>query len=309
MQTIQENILSLAEELNAVILAHYYQPSEIQEIAHFIGDSLELSKKAQKTDKDIIVFCGVRFMAEAAILLNPLKTVLVPDIMAGCSLESSCKPEDFKNFIKMHPDHIILTYINSSAEVKGMSDIIVTSSNAQKIINQIPKDQKIIFSPDKHLGAHLIKTTGREMVLWNGSCIVHENFSEKELIKLRIRHSDAKIIAHPECPKHLLEYAHHIGSTSSLVKYVQYHKGEKFIVLTEPSILYHMKKISPESTFYSVQAIGENGCESCNQCPFMQMNNLEKLYNCLQTISPKVKIKENIAAKARKALQKMIDMS
>ena len=216
MALLEDKILQLKQELNAVILAHYYQEDDIQDIADFVGDSLDLARKAAKTDAEVIVFCGVKFMAEGAKILNPSKKVLLPDLKAGCSLEDSCPPADFARFKQQHPDHLVVTYINCSAEVKALSDIIVTSTNAEAIIRQIPEDQKIIFAPDRFLGGYLVRKTGRDMVLWNGSCMVHERFSEKELVKLKTRYPDAYIIAHPECPPDILKYAHHTGSTSSL---------------------------------------------------------------------------------------------
>lgn len=305
----EKEILHLKKEKNAIILAHYYQDSEIQDIADYIGDSLELSKKAAQTSADIIVFCGVRFMAEAAYILNPSKKVLLPDYNAGCSLEDSCKAEDFRKFREANPDHISLTYINCSAEVKALSDIIVTSSSAEKIVNSIPKDQPIIFAPDKHLGNYLIKKTGRQMKLWEGTCIVHENFSERELIKIQASHPTAKIIAHPECPDNLLKYADHIGSTSSLLSYTELNNGREFIVLTEPGIIHQMKIKSPDSKFYDVPSISQSGCTSCSNCPYMKLNSLEKLYLCMVNESPEIKLDSTIVVQAKKALDKMIEFS
>ena len=303
---LDAEIQRLKKEKNAIILAHYYQDSEIQDIADFIGDSLELSKKASETEAKMIVFCGVRFMAEAAYILNPRKKVLLPDLKAGCSLEESCQPEDFKKFREKYPDHVAVTYINCSAEVKALSDIIITSSSAEKIINSIPKDKKIIFAPDKHLGNYLIKKTGRDMVLWNGTCIVHENFSERELIRLKTIHPLAKIIAHPECPDNLLQYADHIGSTSSLLNYTKEHNGTEFIVLTEPGIIHQMYKVSPLSTFYDVPSLNKPGCDSCNQCPYMKLNTIEKIYSCMLNESPEIIVEEQTAKKAKLALDRMI---
>jgi len=239
----EEEIHRLRKEMNAVILAHYYQDDEIQDLADYVGDSLELARRAAETKADVIVFCGVRFMAEGAKLLNPEKLVLIPDMKAGCSLEDSCPPDAFKAFKDAHPDHMVVTYINCSAAVKALSDVIVTSSNAEAIIRQIPAEQKIIFAPDKYLGAYLNKKTGRDMLLWNGTCMVHERFSEQELIKLKTRYPEAHIIAHPECPEHLLAHAEHIGSTSSLIRYSAAYPGQSFIVLTEPGILHEMKSV------------------------------------------------------------------
>ncbi len=307
---LEQEILRLKTEMNAVILAHYYQDSEIQDIADYIGDSLELSKKATMTNADIIVFCGVKFMAEAAYILNPSKKVLLPDLNAGCSLEQSCKAQDLGKFREENPEYLCITYINCSAEVKALSDIIVTSSNAEKIINLIPKDQPILFSPDKHLGNYLIKKTGRQMTLWNGSCVVHENFSERELIKIRTNHPNAKIIAHPECPSNLLEYAKdHIGSTSSLLNYVALNNGEEFIILTEPGIIHQMRIKSPNSKFYDIPSINQAGCTSCSNCPYMKLNTLEKLYLCMINQSPEIKLDPTIATKAKISLDKMIELS
>jgi quinolinate synthase len=296
-------------EMNAVILAHFYQEDEIQDLADHIGDSLELARRAQETNADVIVFCGVRFMAEGAKILNPGKLVLIPDMKAGCSLEDSCPPAAFKAFKEQHPDHLVVTYINCSAEVKALSDIIVTSSNAEAIINQIPKAQKIIFAPDKYLGAWLMKKTGRDMLLWNGTCIVHERFSEEELIKLKTHHPQAHIIAHPECPEALLRYAAHIGSTSSLLKYTEANPGKEFIVLTEPGILHQMKKRSPGSVFYPVPGISGGVCVSCNNCPYMKMNTLEKIHRCMVDRSPTLELAPELIARARKPLDKMMEMS
>lgn len=302
-------ITRLRKEMNAVILAHYYQDEEIQDIADFIGDSLDLSRKAASTDADVIVFCGVTFMAEVAKILSPQKLVLLPDMKAGCSLEDSCPPEAFKQFRAQHPDHIALTYINCSAEVKAASDIIVTSSNAEAIINQIPKDQPILFSPDRHLGAYLSRKTGRNMLLWDGSCIVHEQFSERELIKLKTNHPNAYIIAHPECPETILRYAHHIGSTSSLLNFTATHAGKEFIVLTEPGIIHQMRKASPQSTFYEVPGVSDGACASCNNCPFMRLNTLEKVYLAMVNKAPVIDLPEDVRQKAEQSLRRMLEMS
>lgn len=306
---LHAEISRLRKEMNAVILVHYYQDEEIQDLADFIGDSLELSRKAAATNADVIVFCGVKFMAEVAHILSPDKLVLLPDLQAGCSLEDSCQPEAFKRFREQHPDHVALTYINCSAEVKALSDVIVTSSNAEAIIRQIPEDKPILFSPDQHLGRYLMRKTGREMLLWNGSCIVHEQFSERELIKLKTRHPKAHIIAHPECPEALLRYAHHIGSTSSLLKFTETHAGEEFIVLTEPGIIHQMRKFSPGSTFYDVPGASDGGCASCNSCPFMRLNTLEKLYLCMANQSPVITLPEETRQHAEQSLRRMLEMS
>ncbi len=306
---LEDEIARLKRELNAVVLAHYYQDDEIQDIADFIGDSLDLSRKAAATDADVIVFCGVKFMAEVAKILSPDRTVLLPDLDAGCSLEESCPPAMFRAFRAQHPDHLALTYINCSAEIKALSDIIVTSSNAEHIINQIPADQPILFAPDKHLGAYLSRKTGREMLLWEGTCIVHERFSERELVRLKTQHPDAHIIAHPECPEPLLRYAEHIGSTSSLIKFSETHAGDSFIVLTEPGIFHAMKQNSPGSTFYDVPGVSEGGCASCNTCPYMKLNTLEKLYLCMKHQTPEIELSEELMDGARASLTKMLEMS
>lgn len=303
-----EEIRRLCSELNAVILAHYYQDSDIQDIADFVGDSLDLSRKAAETNADVIVFCGVTFMGEVAKILNPHKTVLIPDEKAGCSLESSCPPVAFNYFRQKYPDHLVLTYINSSAAVKSMSDIIVTSSNAEHIINQIPKDKPILFAPDKYLGAYLIKKTGRDMVLWEGTCIVHEQFSERSLIALKTQHPKAYTIAHPECPEHLLRHADHVGSTSSLLRFTGQHPGSEFIILTEPGIIHQMQKLSPGSVFYDVPGT-EGGCTSCNQCPFMKLNTLEKLYLCLKNQTPGLSVSPTLLESAKLPLLRMLEMS
>lgn len=305
----EDEIERLRKEMNAVILAHYYQNDEIQDLADFVGDSLDLARRAAATNADVIVFCGVRFMAEGAKILNPEKLVLIPDMNAGCSLEDSCPPAEFQKFKDAHPDHLVVTYINCSAAIKAMSDIIVTSSNAEAIINQLPLDQKIIFAPDRFLGDYLNKKTGRNMLLWNGSCMVHERFSEEELIKLKVRHSDAVVIAHPECPEHLLRHAKHIGSTSSLLRYTADHPGQSFIVLTEPGILYEMKKRSVGSTFYEVPGISGGACISCNNCPYMKLNTLEKIYHCMQQQSPRIELEKTLMQRARKPLERMLQMS
>lgn len=301
-------ILSLKKEMNAVILAHYYQDGEIQDIADFIGDSLELSRKAAATDADVIVFCGVKFMAEVAKILSPKKKVIIPDRQAGCSLEDACQPAPFKKFRDAHPDHIALTYINCSAEIKALSDIIVTSSSAEKIIAQIPKDQPIIFAPDKYLGGYLARKTGRDMLLWDGTCIVHEQFSEKELVKLKTRQPNALIIAHPECPEPLLKYAHFIGSTSGLLNYTIANAGKEFIVLTEPGILHQMRKKSVGSTFYDVPGT-YGACASCNNCPYMKLNTLEKLYLCMKNGAPEITVPEDTRLAAKRSLDKMLEMT
>jgi quinolinate synthase len=305
---LEAEILRLKREMNAVILAHYYQEGELQDLADFVGDSLDLSRKAAATNAEVIVFCGVRFMAETAKILSPTRTVLLPDIKAGCSLEDACPADRFKAFREAHPDHIALTYINCSAEVKALSDIIVTSSNAEAIVRQIPESQPILFSPDKHLGGYIQRKTGRtNMLLWNGVCIVHDQFSERELVKLQTRHPEARIIAHPECPEALLAYADHVGSTSSLLAHVQGVEGQTFLVLTEPGILHQMRKRAPGNTYIDVP--GMDGSCACNACPYMKLNTLEKLYLCMVNRAPEITVEESVRVRAEAALQRMLTMS
>lgn len=308
---LEEEILNLKKEKNAVILGHYYQNSEIQEISDFIGDSFELSKKAKASTSDIILFAGVKFMAETAKILNPSKKVLVPDLDAGCSLESSCPPKEFEAFRKKHPEHIAITYINCSAEIKALSDIICTSSNALTILSKLPKEQKIIFAPDKFLGGYLNKITGRDMLLWNGSCLVHERFSEMELVKLKVKHANAHIIAHPECPESLLKYASFIGSTSAMLNFTKEKVGEEFIVLTESGIIHQMQKYNQSGKFYTVPYLEKDGitCINCNDCPFMKLNTMEKIYLALKLEDTEILIPEEIRLKAEKSLNKMLELS
>lgn len=303
----QSEILKLKEELNAVILAHYYQQPEIQDIADFVGDSLELSRKAKSTTSDVIVFCGVHFMAETAKILNPDKIVLIPDLEAGCSLAEGCPKDAFETFVKNNPDHIVITYINSTAEVKALTDIVCTSSNAEKIIRQIPDNQKIIFAPDKNLGKYLIKKTGREMLLWEGSCIVHETFSERKIIDLKIRNPKAKVIAHPECEERILMHADFIGSTSKLLQFVKEDEGKEYIVLTETGILHQMKKAAPEKN-YIPAPVNDESC-SCNECPYMKLNTMEKIYLCMKNKFPEIKIDKELRLKALKPIERMLEMS
>jgi quinolinate synthase len=304
---IRDEIAKLKKERNAIILAHYYQKPEIQDLADYVGDSLELSRKAQDTDADVIAFCGVRFMAETAKILSPNKTVVLPDMDAGCSLEDSCPPDKFKAFRAAHPDHIALTYINCSTEVKALSDIIVTSSSAEKILAQIPESQPIIFGPDKHLGGYLSRKLGREMLLWPGVCIVHEAFSETELIKLKAQHPGAPVAAHPECPVHIVEHADYIGSTSGILNFAKTFPGDTLIVATEPHIIHQMEKALPEKTF--IGAPGADGNCNCNICPYMALNTLEKLYTALRDLTPRVEIEEGLRLQAKKSLDRMLDMA
>lgn len=304
---IKAEIDRLRKERNAVILAHYYQTPEIQDIADFVGDSLDLSRKAAETDADVIAFCGVRFMAETAKILSPEKIVILPDMNAGCSLEDSCPPDKFKAFREAHPDHIALTYINCSAAVKALSDIIVTSSSAEKILSQIPMDQKIIFAPDKHLGGYMARKTGRDMLLWPGVCIVHEAFSETELLKLKAKHPDAPVLAHPECPAAILDHADHIGSTSSILAEAKATESDTVIVATEPHIMHQMEKAVPEKTF--IGAPGADGNCNCNICPYMALNTMEKLYVALRDLEPRIEIEESVRIDAQKSLDKMLAMA
>jgi quinolinate synthase len=296
----------LKKEKNAIILAHYYQEPDIQDVADFIGDSLGLAQQAEKTKADIIVFAGVHFMAETAKILNPNKKVLLPDLKAGCSLADSAPPALFKQFRDKYPDHIVISYINCSAGIKALSDIICTSSNAEKIIESLPPEQKIIFAPDKNLGAYLKKKTGRDMVLWNGACIVHEIFSLEKITKLKIRHPKAKVIAHPECEEPVLRVADFIGSTTSLLKYSMTDDAQEFIVATETGILHQMQKESPNKTF--IPAPPENMC-ACNDCPYMKLNTLEKLYLCMEYEEPQIIMDENLMRLAKKPIERMLEIS
>ncbi|MFN3591334.1 MAG: quinolinate synthase NadA [Thermaurantiacus sp.] len=297
-------IARLRSERNAIILAHYYQTPDIQDIADFVGDSLELSRKAAETDADVIAFCGVRFMAETAKILSPQKIVILPDMDAGCSLEDSCPPEEFAAFRRAHPDHLSLTYINCSAAVKGLSDIIVTSSSAETIINALPPTQKILFAPDKHLGAWLARRTGRDMLLWDGTCIVHEAFSETELLKLKALHPEAPVAAHPECPAHILEHADFVGSTSAILKFALASPSETIIVATEPHIIHQMEKAAPGKHF--IGAPGADGKCSCNMCPYMALNTMEKLYLAIRDLEPRIEIDEDLRLRALLPLNRML---
>ncbi len=304
---IREEILKLKKERNAVILAHYYQRPELQDIADFVGDSLELSKKAAATDADVIAFCGVKFMADTAKILSPQKIVVLPDLDAGCSLEDSCPPDKFKAFRAAHPDHIAITYINCSTEVKALSDIIVTSSSAEKILSQIPLDQKIIFGPDKHLGGYIARLTGRDMLLWPGVCIVHEAFSETELIKLKAQHPVAPVAAHPECPPHIIDHADYVGSTSGILQYAKDMPGQTLIVATEPHIIHQMELAIPNKLF--IGAPGADGNCNCNICPYMALNTMEKLYVALRDLEPRIEIEEGLRLAAKKSLDRMLEMA
>ena len=299
-------IQQLKQELNAVILAHYYQEADIQDIADYLGDSLGLSQQAANTDAEVIVFAGVHFMAETAKILNPDKLVLLPDLTAGCSLADSCPPEDFRAFKAKHPDHLIISYINCTAEIKALSDIICTSSNAVKIVNQIPQEQPIIFAPDRNLGRYVSEQTGRDLVLWDGSCIVHETFSEKRIIELKLEHPTAEMIAHPECETPVLRHADYIGSTTALLKYCQQTTSDRFIVATEPGIIHQMEKAAPNKQFIPAPAV--NNC-ACNECPYMRLNTLEKLYLAMKHKTPAITLPEAIRRNALKPIQRMLEMS
>lgn len=304
---LKAEIDRLRKERNAVILAHYYQTPDIQDLADFVGDSLDLSRKAAATEADVIAFCGVRFMAEVAKILSPQKTVILPDMDAGCSLEDSCPPEQFKAFRVAHPDHIALTYINCSAAVKALSDIIVTSSSAETILNQIPKDQKIIFGPDRNLGAYFNRKTGRDMLLWPGACIVHEAFSETELLKLKAQYPDAPVAAHPECPAFILDHADHVGSTRAILEYALASAADTIIVATEPHIIHQMEKAAPHKHF--IGAPGADGNCNCNMCPYMALNTLEKLYVSLRDLQPRIELDEPLRLAAKKPLDRMLEMA
>ena len=296
----------LKKKKNAVLLAHYYQNSDIQDVADYIGDSLGLAQEAQKSTSDIILFAGVHFMAETAKILNPTKKVLIPDLKAGCSLADSCPPDKFSEFKGNHPDHIVITYINCTADIKALSDIICTSSNAVQIVESLPKDQKIIFAPDKNLGAYINKKTGRKMVLWDGACMVHEIFSLEKLIKLKTQNPKAKIIAHPECEAAILDHADFIGSTTALLNYSKKSDDKEFIVLTETGILHQMQKSSPEKTF--IPAPPNNNC-ACNDCPYMKLNTLEKIYIALLHEQPELLMSDDMIEKAKKPILKMLELS
>ena len=306
--TLAEKVTALKKKKNAVILAHYYQVPEIQEVADYVGDSLGLSQKAAETDSDIIVFAGVHFMAETAKILNPNKKVLLPDLLAGCSLADSCPPDKFGKLVAEHPDHTVITYVNCSAEVKALSDIICTSSNAEKIVNSIPKDVPIIFAPDKNLGKYIQKKTGRKMLLWDGACIVHEAFSIEKLLKLYQDHPDSIIIAHPESEAHILETASYVGSTAGMIDYVKKNPSKKFIVATEAGILHKMQQEVPEAILIPAPAEEDNTC-ACSECAFMKMNTLQKLYDCLLHETPQIEISEETRIKAIVPIERMLELS
>ncbi|WP_129717050.1 quinolinate synthase NadA [Pedobacter sp. SYP-B3415] len=296
----------LKKEKNAIILAHYYQEPDIQDIADYIGDSLGLSQEAAKTDASMIVFAGVHFMAETAKILSPEKKVLLPDVKAGCSLADSCPPHLFRKFREKYPDHLVITYVNCTAELKALSDIVCTSTNAVQIVESLPKDQKIIFGPDRNLGAYVAKKTGRDLVLWNGACMVHEIFSQEKITRLRERHPAAKFIAHPECEEVVLQMADYVGSTTGLLKYTINSEATEFIVATESGIIHQMEKANPGKTF--IPAPPNNSC-ACNDCPYMKRNTLEKLYLCIKNEYPEVTVPEEIIERARLPIERMLDIS
>ena len=300
-----ERIQELKKKNNAVILAHYYQEPEIQDMADFVGDSLELSRKAAETDADVILFCGVHFMAETAKIVNPEKKVIIPDMDAGCSLADSAPEEKFKEWVNKHPNHIVISYINCSAEVKALSDIICTSANAKKVVESVPKDKKILFAPDKFLGKYVIKETGRDMVLWNGTCQVHEIFSERELVRLKVKHEEAKVLAHPECEENILVHADFIGSTSALIKNVNETNDKKYIIATEPGVIHQMQKTNPSKQFIPLPP--NNGC-ACNECPHMRLNTMDKIVDVLENLKNEITLDETIRTKALKPLNRMLEI-
>jgi len=304
---LEDEIRRLKKERNAVILAHYYQESEIQDLADHVGDSLGLARAAQKTEADVIAFCGVHFMAETAKILNPTRVVVLPDLTAGCSLADGCPPELFRRFLDKHPGHTVISYINCSAAVKAMSDIICTSSNAVHIVNQVPRDQPIVFAPDKHLGRYVAKQTGRDLVLWQGTCIVHETFSERRMLELMLRHPTAEVIAHPECDESILKHAKFIGSTTALLKYAVSAPAPAFIVATEEGILHSMRRDAPHKEF--IPAPPEDESCACNQCPYMRKNTLEKLYLALRDLQPRLEMDEALRVAAKKPIDRMLELS
>ena len=301
-----EKIKDLKQKHNAVVLAHYYQDPEIQDMADFVGDSLELSRKAAGTDADVILFCGVHFMAETAKIVNPEKKVIIPDLDAGCSLADSAPADEFGAWLKNYPDHTVISYINCSAEVKAMSDIICTSANARKVIESVPKDKKIVFAPDRLLGQYLIKETGRDMILWHGTCQVHEMFSEKALVTLKVKNQEAKVLAHPECDENILMHADFIGSTSALIKNVNKTKDKQYIIVTEPGVIHQMQKTNPGKEFIPLPT--NTGC-ACNECPHMRLNTMGKIVNSLEHMTHEITLDEELRKKALKPLNKMLEIA
>lgn len=307
-EELNHHIMRMRIEKNAVILAHYYQTPDIQDIADFVGDSLALAREAAHTDAEMIIFAGVHFMAETAKILNPDKKVLLPDLNAGCSLAESCPPGDFRAFVEAHPDHVVVSYINCTAEVKTLSDIVCTSSNAVKIINSIPREKPIIFAPDVNLGRYLIKTTGRDMKLWNGSCVVHEAFDLEKIIKLKQEHPEAKIIAHPESEEHVLRVAQFIGSTAALLKYAQEDEATAFIVATEHGILHKMQRALPRKLLIPAPGVEDNTC-ACSECAFMKMNTLQKLHDCMLYESPEIILDKQLIKEALLPIERMFEIT
>ena len=305
---LAEKITKLKKEKNAVILAHYYQVGPIQDVADFVGDSLGLSRKAEETDADIIVFAGVHFMGETAKILNPSKKVVIPDMDAGCSLADSCPADSFAAFKAKNPDHLVISYINCTAEIKALTDIICTSSNARQIVESLPKDQKIIFAPDKNLGQYLVKELDREMLLWDGVCIVHESFDIDKLLKLVEENPDAHIVAHPESAPHILDVAEFVGSTTGLLNYVKNSSGKKFIVATEPGILHEMQRENPNKILLTAPVGDDESC-NCSECPYMKLNTMQKLYDCLNNESPEILMEEELRLKALKPIRRMLELS
>lgn len=303
---LADQIRELCRKKNAIILAHYYQTSDIQDIADYIGDSLGLSQKAAETDADIIVFAGVHFMAETAKILSPKAKVLLPDLNAGCSLADSCPPDGFADFLARNPGHTVISYINCSAAIKTMSDIICTSSNAKAIVDSLPAGEKIVFAPDRNLGAYINSVSGREMLLWDGSCEVHDILSAEKIISMKAEHPDARLIAHPECQAAVLALADFIGSTTALLKYTKEDKAEKYIVATETGIIHQMKKASPHKDFMVVPS--DETC-SCNDCPYMKLNTMEKLYLCLRDEKPEILLEEDVIERARRPIERMLEIS
>jgi quinolinate synthase len=303
---LEAEIERLRKARNAVILAHFYQEGEIQDLADHLGDSLQLSQAARDTDADVIVFCGVHFMAETAKILNPDKIVVLPDLEAGCSLAESCPADALARFKELHPDHAVVSYINCTAATKAESDLICTSSNALKMIDSFPADQPILFAPDRNLGAWLMKKTGRDMLLWQGTCVVHETFSERKLLELKAKHPTAKVVAHPECEEVILRHADHIGSTSSILKFTQQDDGHCYIVATESGILHQMRKDAPHKEYLPLPP--EAGC-ACNQCPYMRLNTMEKLYLCLRDLEPRIELDEELRLKALAPIERMLELS
>lgn len=304
----QDEIIKLKKEKNAVLLAHYYQVPEIQDIADYIGDSLGLARSAAKSDAEIIVFAGVHFMAETAKILNPNKKVLLPDLEAGCSLADSCPPASFAAFKAQHPNHVVISYINCTAEIKALSDIICTSSNAKKMVESVPSDQNIIFAPDKNLGRFLIQETGRDMLLWDGACIVHESFSIDKILDLKKEYPDSHIIAHPESEEHILKVAEYVGSTTGLLNYVKSSNEKIFIVATESGILHQMQKENPNKVLIAAPMNEDSTC-ACNECPYMKMNTMEKLYKCMLNETPSIEIGEELRTKALVSIERMLELS